>query len=150
MKEIRRLRVQNAILETLALSLHRGIGQASGAVGTAAHTLDETEMETPSLHLTRAEMSGDGRSITVFFVRSEWMADPKRAQTDPEQDKENAKKDAAAMRWLEANKSALRRSIASSVSLQYVPELYFRKDRGIENTLRVEEILSSLAKGQAV
>lgn len=141
MKEIRRLRAQNAILETLALSLHRGIGDAGD---------DGSEDETPSLHLTRAEMTGDGRTITVFFVRSEWMADPQRAQMTEELAKQNQKLDDAALKWLEKNKSQLRRAIAASVSLQYTPELYFRKDRGIENTLRVEEILSSLAKEQTV
>ncbi len=45
---------------------------------------------------------------------------------------------------LNSSKGYLRRELAAIMKLRYMPELIFKEDKGLENTLRVHEILKQL------
>ena len=53
------------------------------------------------------------------------------------------------LKALETAKGYLRRQLSAVLGLRYVPDLLFREDKGLENTLRVNEILKQLADEKA-
>lgn len=42
----------------------------------------------------------------------------------------------------------LRRHLAKALTVKHIPSLVFKEDRGLENTIRVEELLKKISEGR--
>ena len=89
----------------------------------------------PFVTVTQVEMTRDAKQATVFVS----VLSMEQTHAEPEVIE-------SCLKALEHAKGYLRRELSSLLGLRYVPELLFREDKGLENTLRVNEILNQLAK----
>jgi ribosome-binding factor A len=92
----------------------------------------------PSITITDVQITRDAKQATVFFsVLS--LAENK---SDPEITK-------IALDGLNSAKGYLKRQISQIMNLRMMPEFIFKEDKGLENTLRVAEILKQLEQEKA-
>jgi len=84
------------------------------------------------LTITSVKLTSDGSHATVYIV-------PFGGETE-----ENEVKNC--LEGLESAKGFLRKTLAKALNVRHVPELSFKEDRGLENTIRVHEILKDLKK----
>ncbi len=92
----------------------------------------------PSITITDVQITRDAKQATVFFsVLS--LAENK---SDPEITK-------IALDGLNSAKGYLKRQISQLMNLSMMPEFIFKEDKGLENTLRVAEILKQLEQEKA-
>ncbi len=92
----------------------------------------------PSVSVTNVELTRDAKQATVFIS----ILSLNQTSADPE-----LMKDCLAA--LEKSKGYLKKSISKIMQLRYVPEFLFREDKGLENTLRVHELLKQLSDEKA-
>ena len=88
-----------------------------------------------SLTITKVEATQDAKQATVFIA----------LMSDPHMDTE--KKDQLMKNCLEgltSGTSVMRRHLAGTLDLRHVPDLLFKADKGLENTLRVHELLKQI------
>jgi len=117
MDSTRRARLEGVILEELTLAIRREIKDPRVDQAT----------------ISRVELTEDGRQATVFVSAFSAVG-----QEDS---------DATIDRCVEGLQSAsgfLRRKLGPALQLRYLPELLFKSDRGIMNSLRVQELLKQL------
>ena len=81
---------------------------------------------------TRVELSSDLRDATVFFV-------PLGSVSDGERVKE-------IQGGLEASRGFLQGKLGRNLHLRFAPRLRFRFDRGVENLVRVHDLLTELRR----
>ncbi len=88
----------------------------------------------PSVSVTNVELTRDAKQATVFISilsLNQTSADPELMQS--------------CLAALEKSKGYLKKSISKIMQLRFVPELLFREDKGLENTLRVHELLKQIS-----
>ena len=88
----------------------------------------------PSVSVTNVELTRDAKQATVFISilsLNQTSADPELMQS--------------CLEALEKSKGYLKKSISKIMQLRFVPELLFREDKGLENTLRVHELLKQIS-----
>ena len=88
----------------------------------------------PFVTVTNVELTRDAKQATIFIS----ILAVTQTTTDPELIEHTLKS-------LVHAKGYLRKQISKSLQLRYVPDLIFKEDKGLENTLRVNEILKQLA-----
>jgi ribosome-binding factor A len=89
----------------------------------------------PSVSVTNVELTRDAKQATVFISilsLNQTSADPELMQS--------------CLEALEKSKGYLKKSISKIMQLRFVPELLFREDKGLENTLRVHELLKQISE----
>jgi ribosome-binding factor A len=89
----------------------------------------------PSVSVTNVELTKDAKQATVFISilsLNQTSADPELMQS--------------CLDRLEKAKGYLRKSISKILQLRFVPDLLFREDKGLENTLRVHELLKQISE----
>ena len=88
----------------------------------------------PSVSVTNVELTRDAKQATVFISilsLNQTSADPELMES--------------CLNALEKSKGYLKKSISKIMQLRFVPELLFREDKGLENTLRVHELLKQIS-----
>ena len=126
MQQTRIARLQAAILEELSTVLPREI----------------KDPRVPPITLTRVELTPDAGMARVFFMLLGSLG-------VEEDEKLRAEKDRKVKDCIEGLSSAsgfLRRHLQRALQIRTTPDLLFREDRGMENTLRVNELLSKIAQ----
>jgi ribosome-binding factor A len=88
----------------------------------------------PSVSVTNVELTRDAKQATVFIS----ILSLNQTSADPELMK-------SCLDALEKSKGYLKKSISKIMQLRFVPELLFREDKGLENTLRVHELLKQIS-----
>ena len=128
MDKHRRARMESLIREELSVVVSREV----------------KDPRIPAVTFTEVSLTEDGRQATIFLLPFHTGAlDPDATPTESEE--------AAAQRemkdCLEGLRSAsgfLRRHLAKVLSVRHVPELVFKKDAGLENSMRVHQLLKKL------
>ncbi|MCC7441718.1 MAG: 30S ribosome-binding factor RbfA [Bdellovibrionales bacterium] len=122
MDATRRARVEALILEELTVLIRRGI----------------KDPRVDGASVTRVELTEDARQATVYVSALGFDALPADDDTL-----------ARCVEGLSSAAGFLRRKLGPSLQIRHIPELLFRADRGLSNTLRVEELLRQLEAEKA-
>ena len=118
MDEIRIQRIASAMKDELSVLINRQL----------------KDPRVPNVVVTDVELTRDGKQATVkvsILSLSETHADPEVMK--------------GCLEALNHSKGWLKKQLGSLLQLRMMPELIFREDKGLENTLRVNEILKQLA-----
>lgn len=118
MDEIRLNRVRSMMKDELALIINREL----------------KDPRVPMVTVTNVELTRDAKQATVFVS----IIAVTETYTDPDLMKQ-------VLEALHDAKSFLRRKIGAVMQLRFIPDFVFKEDKGLENTLRVNEILKQLA-----
>jgi ribosome-binding factor A len=89
----------------------------------------------PSVTVTKVEITRDAKQATVFIS----ILSLDQTATDPELMEH-------CLESLTRAKGHIKRSLSKLVQLRFMPELWFREDKGLENTLRVHELLKQISE----
>lgn len=119
MDETRRHRIESAIREELSIFLSREI----------------KDPRVPPLTLTQVVLTKDASQATLFIMPFGTL------EEDPE------KRDAMMEDCLEGLSSAsgfMRKHLTRVLSIRHIPELIFKQDKGLENSMRVHELLKKI------
>ncbi len=87
----------------------------------------------PFVTITNVELTRDAKQATVFIS----IVSIDQTHTDPDLTKQ-------VLESLREAKGFLRKQLAGVMQLRFMPDLVFKEDKGLENTLRVNEILKQL------
>src|ERR1035437_3900 len=117
MDEIRLNRVRSMMKDELALLMNR----------------EMKDPRVPMVTVTNVELTRDAKQATVFIS----IIAVNATYTDPDLIKQ-------VLEALTEAKGFLRKSLGSLMQLRFMPDLIFKEDKGLENTLRVNEILKQL------
>ncbi len=89
----------------------------------------------PTISITSVELTRDAKQATVYVS----VISMNSTSKDPELMTDT-------LHALEKAKGYLRKQISVIMQLRFVPDLLFKEDKGLENTLRVHELLKQLEK----
>ena len=92
----------------------------------------------PFVTVTNVELTRDVKQATVYIS----IVSIDQTYTDPDLTKQ-------VLEALRDAKGFLRKQLASIMQLRSIPDLLFKEDKGLENTLRVNEILKQLEAEKA-
>ena len=118
MDEIRLNRVRSMMKDELSLLINR----------------EMKDPRVPMVTVTNVELTRDAKQATVFIS----IIAVNKTYTDPDLIKQ-------VLEALTEAKGFLKKSLGSIIQLRFIPDLIFKEDKGLENTLRVNEILKQLA-----
>jgi ribosome-binding factor A len=125
MQPTRIARLQSAILEELSTVLPREV----------------KDPRVPPITITRVELSPDAGMARVYFMLMGSMP-----TEDPEETKERDRRVRECVQGLVSASGFLKRHLARVLRIRQTPDLTFQEDRGLENTLRVHQLLSKIAE----
>jgi ribosome-binding factor A len=115
-------RLQAAILEELSTVVPREV----------------KDPRVPALTFTRVELSQDAGMAKVYFTLLGALG------SEPTPQKEREVKDCA--EGLNSAAGFLKRHLSRALKIRQTPDLVFKEDRGLENTLRIQELLRQIAE----
>jgi ribosome-binding factor A len=92
----------------------------------------------PFVTVTNVELTRDVKQATVYIS----IVSIDQTYTDPDLTKQ-------VLEALRDAKGFLRKQLAGIMQLRSIPDLLFKEDKGLENTLRVNEILKQLEAEKA-
>jgi ribosome-binding factor A len=122
MDEIRLNRIRSMMKDELAVLVNREL----------------KDPRIPSITITEVQITRDVKLATVYFS----LLSINDAKSDPELTK-------IALKGLNSAKGYLKRQLSQLMNLRMMPDLQFKEDKGLENTLRVAEILKQLESEKA-
>ena len=117
MDEIRIRRIESMMKDELSLLINREL----------------KDPRIPSISVTKVELTRDAKQATVYISLLTMNA----SQGDPVLM-------ASCLEGLNAAKGYLKKNIGRIMALRFLPEFIFKEDKGLENTLRVHELLKQL------
>lgn len=120
MDKNRRARLESMIREELSMFVSREL----------------KDPRVPALTFTQVSVTEDGRQATVFLLPF--------GQVEAEPEDVRAERMRDCLEGLASASGFLRRHLAKVLTIRHIPELIFKQDRGLENSLRVHEILKKL------
>jgi ribosome-binding factor A len=88
----------------------------------------------PSIAVTKVELTRDAKQATVFIS----LISLDQTRSDPQLMEE-------CLSGLHRAKGYIKKSISKTMQLRFMPEFLFREDKGLENTLRVHELLKQIS-----
>ena len=118
MDEIRIRRIQSMMKDELSLLINRAL----------------KDPRIPSVSVTQVDLTRDAKQATVFIS----LISINQTAGDPDLMK-------SCLDGLNTAKGYLRKKISTIMKLRYMPDLIFKEDKGLENTLRVHELLKQLS-----
>ena len=118
MDEIRINRIRSMMKDELSVMVNRNLN----------------DPRVPFITVTNVEMTRDAKLATVFIS----ILGVNQIHSDPEVT-------ASVLEALMKGKGPLRKHLSSVLQLRYMPDLLFKEDKGLENTLRVNELLKQIA-----
>lgn len=89
----------------------------------------------PSIAVTKVELTRDAKQATVFIS----LISLDQTRSDPQLMEE-------CLNGLDRAKGYIKKSISKTMQLRFMPEFIFREDKGLENTLRVHELLKQISE----
>jgi ribosome-binding factor A len=89
----------------------------------------------PSIAVTQVELTRDAKQATVFIS----LISLDQTRSDPQLMEE-------CLNGLDRAKGYIKKSISKTMQLRFMPEFIFREDKGLENTLRVHELLKQISE----
>jgi ribosome-binding factor A len=126
MQQTRIARLQAAILEELSVVLPREI----------------KDPRVPPITLTRVELTPDAGMARVYFM----LLGSLGVEEDEKLRAEKERKVKDCIEGLASASGFLKRHLQRALQIRTTPDLLFREDRGMENTLRVNELLGRIAQ----
>ena len=118
MDEVRIQRIQSVMKDELSLLINRAV----------------KDPRVPSLAVTQVELTKDAKQATVYIS----LISIDKTSGDPELMK-------SCLEGLVTARGFLRKQISTIMQLRYMPDLIFKEDKGLENTLRVHELLKQIS-----
>ncbi|MCM0605547.1 MAG: 30S ribosome-binding factor RbfA [Xanthomonadaceae bacterium] len=88
-----------------------------------------------SVTITKVDVTQDAKQATVFIAV---LGDP---AMDTEKREEMTK---TCIEGLASGAGVMRSHLASSLEIRHIPQLLFKQDKGLENTIRVHELLKQI------
>ncbi len=89
----------------------------------------------PSITLTSVEVAQDGSHATVLFCLLGGNSDREKVEN--------------ALEGLTSASGLLRRHLGKVLTVRHIPSISFKEDRGLDNALRVHELLKQLENEKA-
>jgi len=89
----------------------------------------------PSVTVTQVEVTPDAKQATVFIAI---LGNNTKPQEERDQEMEDC------LEGLTSSAGFLRRHVAGVLDIRHIPNLVFKEDKGLENTLRVHELLKQI------
>lgn len=132
MQPTRRARLQSVVLQELATVVPREV----------------KDPRVPPITFTRCEVTEDGSQATVWVTLLgglAWNPEGRELTEKETQDRQNLMR--GCLEGLASASGYLRRHLASILDVRHIPTLIFKEDRGLENTIRVHELLKEIGKG---
>jgi ribosome-binding factor A len=117
-------RLQAAILEELSVVVPREV----------------RDPRIPSLTFTRVELTPDAGAARVYFMI---LGDFANRVTSEDKDRDRRVKEC--VQGLTSAAGFLKKHLSRALRIRTTPDLLFQEDRGLENTLRVQELLRQIA-----
>jgi ribosome-binding factor A len=118
MDEIRIKRIESMMKDELSLLINRSV----------------KDPRIPSVSVTQVELTRDAKQAIVYIS----LISINQTAGDPDLMK-------SCLDGLNTAKGYIRKQISSIMKLRFMPEMIFKEDKGLENTLRVHELLKQLA-----
>jgi len=118
MDATRRARIESVILEELSMVIPREV----------------KDPRVPSLTVTSVKLNDDA-SIAIVYV----LILGETIDHSPE-------KMAACLEGLKSSAGFLRRFVAKAVNIRHIPQLIFKADKGLDNSLKVHELLKQISQ----
>ncbi|MBI3535322.1 MAG: 30S ribosome-binding factor RbfA [Deltaproteobacteria bacterium] len=115
----RRLKLQSVIQKELAYQVPRSL----------------KDPRVPWVTFTAVELNQSGSRATVYVALT---------QSIKEDNIEPNKKMQKCLKGLTAASGFLRKLLSKALMTKYVPELFFKEDKGLENSIRVFELLKTI------
>lgn len=129
MDSIRRARLAAVIQEELSIVIPKEV----------------KDPRVPALTITSVQVTQDGSQATVFIaILGGTQEGPDGQPLVSEEEQRARTKDC--LDGLISASGFLRRYIAKAVTARHIPQLIFKEDRGLENTLRVHELLKKISE----
>jgi len=105
------------------------------------------ELKDPRISLfsfTRADLTQDGSQVTLYIS----LIDEKKFEDNKTEDDliEIKRKTKDCLNGLTSSSGFLRRHLAKILTMKNIPHILFKEDKGLENTVRVHELLKQIAK----
>jgi ribosome-binding factor A len=119
MDAIRIARIESAMKDELSVLINR----------------DLRDPRIPSVSVTKVEITKDAKQATVFVS----IISIDQTQSNPELME-------ACLKGLDQAKGYIKRSVAKAIQLRFMPDFIFKEDKGLENTLRVHELLKQISQ----
>lgn len=94
----------------------------------------------PIVTFTSVELTQDGSQATVRVSILGDMLDENSEQTDQMKD---------CLAGLASSAGFLRRHLAKALTVRHIPNLIFKEDKGLKNSVRVHELLKEIKKSQS-
>lgn len=91
-----------------------------------------------SVTITKVEVTQDARQATVFIAI---LGDP---AMDTEKREEITQ---TCIEGLASGAGIMRKHLAETLEIRHIPQLLFKQDKGLENTIRVHELLKQIKNG---
>ncbi len=112
----------------------------------------------PFVTVTQVELTRDAKQATVFVsvlhldqstleekAAREALSDDERIEADEAAHVTRTEITEGCISALIKAKGYLRKQLSAALGLRYVPDLLFKEDKGLENTLRVNELLKQIS-----
>ena len=116
MQETRRMRLQSVIQKEISLVVAREV----------------KDPRIPTVTFTAVEVTQDGSHATIFVSI---LGGVKEGYSMQE-----------CLQGLKSASGYLKRHLAKVLNVKNIPQLFFKEDRGFENSIRVQELLRDISK----
>ncbi len=103
-----------------------------------------------NVSITRIELTPDAGNANVFItvLGAGLVADGDKSIEDPIQDRGETAEIEQCLEGLRSATGFLRREIGKALTLRATPQLTFLADKGLDNSLRVHELLKKIPKSE--
>lgn len=128
MQATRRLRLQAVIQEELSMVVPREV----------------KDPRIPLVTFTQVEVTPDGSQATVY-VSILGAGTVLEGQTEEQAQKQAQQEMKSCLEGLTSASGFLKRHLARVLNIRHIPNLIFKEDRGLANTLRVHELLKKIS-----
>jgi len=118
MDEVRIQRIQSMMKDELSVLINREL----------------KDPRVPLVSVTQVDLTRDAKQATIYIS----LISINQTSGDPELMK-------TCLEGLTTAKGFLRKQISHIMRLRYMPDLIFKEDKGLENTLRVHELLKQIS-----
>lgn len=132
MNETRRARLEAVILEELSIVIPREV----------------KDPRVPALTITAVKVTQDGSQATVMIsiLGNLLRGSGEEGAQNEAETKMRQKEMKDCLEGLASASGYLRRHLARVLTIRHVPTLVFKEDRGLENVLRVNELLKQIGE----
>ena len=130
MQAMRRARLESVILQELSVIVPREL----------------KDPRIPTVTFTRAQVTEDGSQVTVWVTILGGADADAHGNPLPEDVAEKRMRDC--IKGLSSAQGFLRRHFAGVLDIRHIPVLIFKEDRGLENTLKIHNLLKQIGDEQ--